>query len=175
MNQPLSLCLPYFEKITQANALALSNSLPADAQAGNHNPSSDDFSSNFVDAISHSTARQSVTDDAPDATMDFDSVAVDRAPDATMDSDTTAPIDGTSSTSLFFETYPGAAQTFGRAATFMDLFDADPHSNKRRDHPYYPFASRGEWQLASFLLCSDLSMNAIDKFLKLELVSNFKS
>lgn len=71
----------------------------------------------------------------------------------------------------FIEKYPGAAQTFGRAKTFMDTFDADCHADKRKDHPYYPFASRNEWELASFLLRSNLSMTSIDNFLKLELVS----
>lgn len=173
MNQPLSSCLSYHNEITahaNANALSLSNSSPADI----HSTGSDNFFSSFIGPNSHSTTRQSLSDNALNATMDLDSVTVDQhgAPDATMD---TTPIDGPSSTSPFFETYPGAAQTFGHATTFMDLFDTDPHSDKRRDHPYYPFASRGEWQLASFLLCSDLSLNAVDKFLKLELVSNFKS
>jgi len=71
----------------------------------------------------------------------------------------------------FIEKYPGAGQTFGRAKTFMDTFDADCHADKRRDHPYYPFASRNEWEFASFLLRSNLSVNSINRFLKLELVS----
>ena len=76
------------------------------------------------------------------------------------------------SNSPYFEMYPGAAQTFGRGKTFMDLFDTDSHAEMRSHYPYYPFASKAEWGLASFLLCSDLSINSIDKFLKLELVSN---
>lgn len=163
MNQPSSSCLAYHNEITaHANALSLSNS----SSVGGHNPTN---TNNF---LSNSTTLS----DNPNATMDLDSVTpVDlHGADATMNT-TVTPIDGASFALPFFEVYPGAAQTFGGAATFMDLFDADPHSNKRRDHPYYPFASRGEWQLASFLLRSDLSMNAIDKFLKLELVSNFKS
>jgi len=76
------------------------------------------------------------------------------------------------SKSPFVEMYPGAAQTFGRGETFMNKFDADRHAENRHKHPYYPFASKGEWELASFLLRSDLSMNAIDKFLKLDFVSN---
>jgi len=35
---------------------------------------------------------------------------------------------------------------------------------------FYPFASQPEWELASFLLKSDLSRVAIDQFLKLQLV-----
>jgi len=76
-----------------------------------------------------------------------------------------------SSNSPFVEVYPGAGQTFGRGETFLDVFDADCHAEKRIQHLYYPFASKAEWSLAAFLLRSDLSMNSIDKFLKLELVS----
>jgi hypothetical protein len=72
----------------------------------------------------------------------------------------------------FFETYPGAAKAFGLGKTLMDIFDMDRHAGKRMELLYYPFASKTEWGLASFLLRSDLSMNSIDKFLKLELVSN---
>jgi len=37
---------------------------------------------------------------------------------------------------------------------------------------YYPFVSQPEWELASFLLKSGLSMVATDKFLKLQIVSS---
>jgi len=36
---------------------------------------------------------------------------------------------------------------------------------------YYPFSNAAEWELASFLLSSDLSMRKIDELLKLKLVS----
>ncbi|KAF8800937.1 hypothetical protein BYT27DRAFT_7227077 [Phlegmacium glaucopus] len=42
----------------------------------------------------------------------------------------------------------------------------------RKGHLYYPFTLRDEWELASFLLCSRLSMAAVDHFLKLKLVKN---
>ena len=54
--------------------------------------------------------------------------------------------------------------------TFMDLFDEDLYAEYRAANLYYPFASQEEWQLASFLLKSGLSMSAIDEFLKLDLV-----
>ena len=54
----------------------------------------------------------------------------------------------------------------------MDVFDADPCAEKRKDNLYYPFASRQEWEIASFLLCSSLSMSAVDEFLSLNLVSS---
>lgn len=69
------------------------------------------------------------------------------------------------------EIYPGAAQTYGRGSTFMDQFDRDEHAAMRQENLYYPWASRQEWELASFLLRSSLSMAAIDQFLSLALVS----
>ena len=69
------------------------------------------------------------------------------------------------------EVYPGAAQTYGKGSTFMDEFDDDEHVAMREDNLYYPWASRPEWELASFLLHSSLSMAAINQFLSLDLVS----
>jgi len=69
------------------------------------------------------------------------------------------------------EEYPGAAQTYGQGPTLMYIFDSDAYAQTREDLPYYPFASRDEWELASFLLRSDLSMSALDEFLSLSMVS----
>ncbi|KAF8802554.1 hypothetical protein BYT27DRAFT_7111964 [Phlegmacium glaucopus] len=74
------------------------------------------------------------------------------------------------SSSFFSEFYPGASKIFGSGPTFMDNFDNDQFFKERQAHPHYPFASKAEWQLASFLLRSGLSMAAMDKFFKLELV-----
>jgi len=71
------------------------------------------------------------------------------------------------------EAYPNASQVYGRGGTLLDVFDADIHAEKRKDNTYYPFASREEWEIASFLLLSSLSVSAINKFLSLELVSHF--
>ena len=54
----------------------------------------------------------------------------------------------------------------------MDNFDNDQFSKERQVHPHYPFASKDEWQMASFLLRSGLSMAALDQFFKLELVGD---
>ncbi|KAI6026101.1 hypothetical protein BKA83DRAFT_4050307 [Pisolithus microcarpus] len=54
--------------------------------------------------------------------------------------------------------------------TFMDKFFADEYSELRKENIFYPFASREDWQIASWLLRSHLSMAAIDSFLSLELV-----
>jgi hypothetical protein len=53
----------------------------------------------------------------------------------------------------------------------MDRFDADQHAELRKANIFYPFASRQDWEVASWLLRSDISMAAIDDFLSLELVS----
>jgi hypothetical protein len=73
---------------------------------------------------------------------------------------------------FFVEEYPGAAKIVSQTGTtFMDDFDADIHAGERQKNIFYPFASRDEWQIASYLLRSGLSMSAIDDFLSLELVS----
>jgi hypothetical protein len=73
----------------------------------------------------------------------------------------------------FTEEYSGASQVYGKGHTFMDNFHMDSHANERHDNLYYPFASRDEWEIASFLLRSSLSMSAIDQFLSLQLVSTW--
>ena len=76
------------------------------------------------------------------------------------------------SSPFFTEFYPGASKVFGSGPTFMDNFDNDQFSKERQVHPHYPFASKDEWHMASFLLCSGLSMAALDQFFKLELVGD---
>jgi hypothetical protein len=72
--------------------------------------------------------------------------------------------------SYVVETYHGASQTFGHGPTFMDRFDTDRHAELRETNLFYPFASQQDWEIASWLLRSDISMAAIDDFLSLELV-----
>jgi hypothetical protein len=71
----------------------------------------------------------------------------------------------------FVERFEGAAEEFGPGSTFMDNFDKDTYAYERVYNLYYPFASRNEWELASFLLRSNLSMALVNKFLSLNLVS----
>lgn len=71
--------------------------------------------------------------------------------------------------------HPTSGSVYGRGETFMDKCDKDKFTERRTGNIYYPFASRGEWELASFLLRSRLSMAAVDSFLKLELVSHIKN
>ncbi|KAI6146028.1 hypothetical protein BKA82DRAFT_3981096 [Pisolithus tinctorius] len=53
----------------------------------------------------------------------------------------------------------------------MDKFNGDQFSNLRASNLYYPFNSHNEWELASWLLRSGLSMRAIDSFLSLSIIS----
>lgn len=69
------------------------------------------------------------------------------------------------------ECFLGASEVFGQGETYMDLFDEDEYAEMRKKIPYYPFASQPEWEVASYLLKSGLSMVATDEFLKLQLVS----
>jgi len=85
-------------------------------------------------------------------------------------------LDGTredNSESSPIEYFPGAAQAFVGGSTFLDRFEADQFSNCRSSNIYYPFASRGDWQMGSWLLRSGLSMSAINTFLSLDLVCFF--
>ena len=69
--------------------------------------------------------------------------------------------------------FQGAGCTFGKGKTFLEDFNTDPHAAEREVNLYYPFASKEEWELGSFLLLSGLSMANISGFLSLKLVSSF--
>ncbi|KAG1870495.1 hypothetical protein C8R48DRAFT_670848 [Suillus tomentosus] len=69
------------------------------------------------------------------------------------------------------EMYEGAGTCYARdGVTFLDLFDADKYAEHRKENLFYPFASREEWEVADFLLCSPLSMAAINQFLGLPML-----
>ena len=70
----------------------------------------------------------------------------------------------------FVEQYLGMVEIHGHGPTFMDRFNSDEHSYHCENLPFYPFTSQEEWELASFLLHSDLSMSKLDEFLKLAMV-----
>ena len=55
--------------------------------------------------------------------------------------------------------------------TFMQQFECDEFAEEHTQNSFYPFASRAEWELAAFLLRSDLSLATLDTFLSLYLVS----
>ena len=74
---------------------------------------------------------------------------------------------------LVIDAHPSTPSIYPGGTTFMDQFFADQYADFRQENLYYPFASRIDWQLASWLLRSRLSMAAIDDFLSLELVCRF--
>ncbi|KAG2111210.1 uncharacterized protein F5147DRAFT_771940 [Suillus discolor] len=80
------------------------------------------------------------------------------------------PLGSQASEKPYVEHFRDAAKVYQRSQTFLDRFNMDPYAVHREDNLYYPFASRQDWELGSFLLCSSLSMAAIDEFLGLELV-----
>ena len=79
-------------------------------------------------------------------------------------------------TALFFtEFFPDASKVFGSGPTFMDNYKNDQFSKEQQVHSHYPFASKDEWKMGSFLLHSGLSMAEMDQFFKLELVCDLLS
>ncbi|KAG1870221.1 hypothetical protein DFJ58DRAFT_723118 [Suillus subalutaceus] len=66
------------------------------------------------------------------------------------------------------EFYDGAGKTWGVGKTFMDQFNEDEYAAEREQNQYFPFASKPDWEMASYILRSDLSMAEIDKYLNLE-------
>jgi hypothetical protein len=70
----------------------------------------------------------------------------------------------------FVEEYEGVAKEYGADVTFMSEFDRDQHAAERVENLYYPFAPKDEWELATFLLRSDLGMASVDTFLSIKQV-----
>jgi hypothetical protein len=101
--------------------------------------------------------------DTADAMGSTDAVEMNGADEQYLDHDT-IPLYHT-------ELFPGSSESFGKGKTYVDLFDDDEYAENRRTNLYYPFASQPEWELASYLLKSGLSMVAVDEFLKLQMVS----
>ena len=77
---------------------------------------------------------------------------------------------GQASSDTFVEMYEGCSEVFPGSKLFMDNFRQDKYTGKWQENLYFPFASREEWQLASWLLRSHLSLSAIDSLLLLDIV-----
>ena len=69
--------------------------------------------------------------------------------------------------------FPDAGHIFGSGPGFMQSFSNNEDAGVQSTHPYHPFLSKDEWEIAGFLSCSGLSMSLIDKFLSLNSVSLF--
>lgn len=71
----------------------------------------------------------------------------------------------------FVEDYPRpAGSTYGTAETFFETYRFAKEAVK--EHPWAPFADAEEWELAQWLMTSGLTKKAIEKFLKLKIVSS---
>ncbi|KAJ7203716.1 hypothetical protein C8J57DRAFT_1259579 [Mycena rebaudengoi] len=69
------------------------------------------------------------------------------------------------------EYFKGAAEPLkDKGESFVDWFNSDQFAHHRVDNIYYPFANKDEWELASFLLRSSMTMRDIDDFLGLKMV-----
>ncbi|KAG1753541.1 uncharacterized protein EDB91DRAFT_1285700 [Suillus paluster] len=67
--------------------------------------------------------------------------------------------------------FPGAAETYGMGHTFLGLFNTDENSVYCKTNLYYPFSCKQDWEIASWLLRSGLSMGKIDT-LSLEMIKD---
>ncbi|KAG1744029.1 uncharacterized protein EDB91DRAFT_1050733 [Suillus paluster] len=52
----------------------------------------------------------------------------------------------------------------------MNQFSKDEYAAEREKNQYFPFTSKLDWEMASFILRSDLSMADIDEYLNLKFV-----
>jgi hypothetical protein len=148
MNQPWSKCASWMHDLIKiSDSINLPQNGHESSQLRHSSPSETSANNNFdmdvVEPTDNSERRSSISTTPTDATQ------------------------------MYTENFPGAGSTYGTGQTFMNIFDTDQYAHFRTHNLYYPFASKAEWELASFLLSSNLSMQAIDEFLLLELVSHF--
>lgn len=70
--------------------------------------------------------------------------------------------------------HPNAASPFGDADTILDdIRKNDEFASDRQNNMYYPFASRLDWEVASWLSRLNVSMELTDEFFNLDFVSLF--
>lgn len=160
MNQPSSACGTLLN-----DSIAIAQNRPT-VQLPNH-PSNDRFHNHQPFATRTPSREATIPDeqmgglDLPlDHQMDVDDMPLG-------DEQRNVPTPDTAT----LENFPGASLSYPGGKTFMDEFFADQHGALRNDNLFYPFASQQDWQIASWLLRSRLSMAAIDAFLALDLVS----
>jgi hypothetical protein len=159
MNQPISSCRTYYEELLQIAEAAGPSEV---VQSSGICPTEDrPHEMDEIDRSAGGSESPRIFDESRSPTP----MATDEDP---MINTASSP----SNSAFFTEFFPGASKTFGSGPTFMDNFDNDQFSKERQVHSHYPFASKDEWQMASFLLRSGLSMAALDQFFKLEMVGD---
>ena len=117
---------------------------------------------------SHMPVSESPADNYDDPT-DFESEDIGPPWDCGKSEDNDGCEEGPQETVDYF---PDAAETYGTGYTFLTLFNSDENSIYRKTNIYYPFSCRKDWEVASWLLRSGLSMGKIDRFLSLDMVSD---
>ena len=143
MNQPVSSCLTHFEEcINIATTLQSGLTMSGGDNTGQQSFEPPDFMDTAEDYPA-STSRPATASQNPE--------------------DRQNP--------FIIKKHPTSSRVYGPGETFIDQCDKDKFAERRKGNIYYPLASRDEWELASFLLNSRLSMAAVNCFLKLELVS----
>ncbi|KAG6372397.1 hypothetical protein JVT61DRAFT_7869 [Boletus reticuloceps] len=75
-----------------------------------------------------------------------------------------------SATGCAVDPYTNARSVMGNGQSFLAKFRQDKFAPHREFNPYYPFSTAEDWEVASFLLTSKLSMRAINDFLSLKLI-----
>lgn len=130
---------------------------PADANLASSNPSDDQLP--FIPGI---------ISDTPDTQHIDKRARVEEVPDE--DDDIEA---GGLPCDPYTRYSPGglAGATYGDGATFFDDYHEARMEAGLQEHPWAPFESEEEWELARWLLRSGLSQAEIDRYLKLDIVS----
>ena len=162
MNQPISSCRTYYEEILQIAETA--GCRPGSPEGVQSSGIRSEDQPHEMDEMDRSVGDSPIFDKSRSPT-----------PMATDDDPMINTASSHGNGPFFTEFYPGASKIFGSGPTFMDKFDNDQFSKERQMHSHYPFASKDEWHMGSFLLRSGLSMAALDQFFKLELVRDLLS
>ncbi|KIJ63925.1 hypothetical protein HYDPIDRAFT_168314 [Hydnomerulius pinastri MD-312] len=160
MNQPTGSC--HTESLLEESARALHqltqydqpSAAPTSTEtSGEQSVSSDDTDSHwYVPSSDHYHDPPSPNAEGEDGTADF---GMDYSEE---------PV-----SRKFIEAYEGGCEAFPGGKSFMDTFREDQYANERRQNLYFPFTSQEEWQFASWLLRSRLSVAAIDSLLSLDI------
>jgi len=151
LNQPRSSCANLIDDLISISA-PFDDFRPGQAEDSDEDSDTESFAGDGI--------TEGVTDDINMDQQDFD-IAMGQQDLGFVDNE-----EG----SAYREEYPTAARVWGKGETFMEKFNQDRFAHEREKNMYYPFASKDDWEMASFLLRSGLSMALIDDFLSLQLV-----
>jgi hypothetical protein len=69
------------------------------------------------------------------------------------------------------EPCPNVPRVYLGGITFIEGFDQDSYTAQRSEVPWYPFASQKDWEVAHWLMRTNISMAEIDEYLNLNFVS----